>query len=204
MITTELHTEKIIHGIHGNSVGSDPARSLHTFRGDTLGIVNRDPLACFKIHLVFIDTANPDLTIYIHTCRGHHGSAGIISLFEARTLPVIEGLSVAIKAHDHSLVHHAQEDIAIGIEIHIEIASRYLGFGHGDGIFHRLTRCGVQYSQILGSKIAVPDHAVLIDNSVMGQGLRARQVIFRHDHTSPLSRRPRQGSKFIVPTVPLT
>ena len=92
-----------------------------------------------------------------------------------------EGLGLAIEPRKSGLVHEPDPDIAVLVDFEVEGALRMIRLLHRDRIVRRLPRLRIHLGEELFAEMREPDHAVGIDDDVMGLDLPPRQIVFRDD-----------------------
>src|SRR6516165_1917420 len=109
-----------------------------------------------------------------------------------------EGARGAIEPRHAGLVHQADPEIAIVVEFEIERSLWVIGLLHWDREIRHLSSLRVEPGKELITEMREPDHAVRVDDNVMGLNLRPRQIVFRDDDTSCASDRTRRDFQIEV------
>ena len=104
-----------------------------------------------------------------------------------------KGLGRAVEPRDAGLVHQADPDMAVLVDLEVERALRVIGLLHRDRIVGDLAGLRIELRQELLAEMRVPDHAVGIDDHVVRLDLLARKIVFGDDDAGRAAGRPRRG-----------
>src|SRR5262249_37827234 len=105
-----------------------------------------------------------------------------------------EGLSRAIEARHPRLIHQADPEIAVGVDLEIEGPFGMIGLLHGNREIRYFPGLRVELGQELFAEMRVPDHAVEIDDDVVWLDFLPRKAVFRDDDPRRAPRRTRRNS----------
>ena len=93
-----------------------------------------------------------------------------------------EGLGLAIEPRKPGLVHQADPDISVLIDLQVERALGMIRLLHGDRIVGRLPSLRIHLGEELLPEMRKPDHAVRIDDHVVRLDFPSGQIVFGDDH----------------------
>src|SRR5258708_24617581 len=97
-----------------------------------------------------------------------------------------------IEARHPRLVHQADPEIAVRVDLEIEGSFGMIGFLHRNREIRYLPGFRVELRQELLAEMREPDHAGRIDNDVVGLNLFPRKIVFRDDDPRRASGRTRR------------
>src|SRR5262249_49247450 len=92
-----------------------------------------------------------------------------------------EGLSRAIEARHPRLIHQADPEIAVRVDLEIEGPFGMIGLLRGNREIRYFPGLRVELGQELFAEMRVPDHAVEIDDDVVWLDFLPRKIVFRDD-----------------------
>jgi hypothetical protein len=102
-----------------------------------------------------------------------------------------EGLGAAVEPRHARLVHQADPEVAVRVDFEIERSFGVIGLLHGNRKIRHLPGLRVELGQELLAEMRVPDHALGIDDDVVGLNLLPREIVFRDDDSRRASGRTR-------------
>ncbi len=103
-----------------------------------------------------------------------------------------EARGLAIEPREPGLVHQADPDIAVLVDLEIKRALRMLRLLHRDRIVRRLAGLRIHPGNELLAEMREPDHPVGINHYVMRLDLAPGQIVFRDHHPGRAAGRARE------------
>ena len=128
-----------------------------------------------------VGVLHPDLAVGLHARHREMRLLRGVGLPFLRHRIDAELFGLAVEPRHAALVHHADPDIAVGIDFEIERALRMVGLEHRDRIVRDLAGVGIELGQELLAEMREPDAAVGIDDDVVRLDLFPRQIVFGDD-----------------------
>ena len=128
----------------------------------------------------------------MRSVRRHERLLGGIGLPFLRYGPGLKFLGFLIEFRNAALIHQRDPHISILVGLQVERAPREAFFQNGDGILRDLPRFRLHLSQELFAEIRIPNHAVRIDDHVMGFDRLPRKIILRDDDARRFALGPRE------------
>src|SRR5262249_9030612 len=89
-----------------------------------------------------------------------------------------EGLRYTVKPRHAGLVHQTDPEVAIGIDFEVKRSFRVVGLLHRNREIRHLPRLRIELGQELLAEMRVADHAVGIDDDVVGLSLLPWEIVF--------------------------
>ena len=136
---------------------------------------------------------HPDLAVDLHPRHREVRLLRGVGLPLRRQRIDAELFGLAVEPRHAALVHHADPDVAVGIDFEIERALGMVGLQHRDRIVRHLAGVRIDLGQELLAEVREPHAAVGIDDHVVGLNLFPRQIVFGDDDAGGAAGRARRG-----------